>query len=531
MSPATTDSLPSKFFEPWEGAKADYFAAKNSRHLRRRMGLPASGAGADWHIRSESEYLRLMELGRDLVRNDVIIGPGIEKLLVNVLQEGFVLDPQTGDKAVDEYVAGRWLDWSTNPSQCDLAGELDFNAMEYQNLGSALVDGGIFNLPMASGALEMVEGHRCRTPRNTKLNVVHGVKLNPRTRKREQYWFTKESVEPGARVDRVSDMRKVEAYDENGDPLVFHVYDPKRVSQTRGVSLVAPIFPTASMHDDVQFAKMVQQQAVSSWALIIERTAQFRPGAGPGGSGAGLGEEPDPSDPLGNRMVKQLGPGMIFRPRAGEKVTGFSPNVPSQEFFQHVRMMLQMVGLHLKLPLVLLLMDASETNFSGWRGAVDQAKLEFRRIQRWFMRRFHKPVYEWKVRQWLAQDAAFRGVVRKADVNPLRHRWNVPRWSYIQPLQDAQAHHLRVSTRQTSPRRAAAELSFEYEELCDEIVTDNKTLILKALTAHQEILKEFPKANLDWHELLHVPVGEKLSGRLMEIDASEPTPGATNGKR
>ena len=52
------------------------------------------------------------------------------------------------------------------------------------------------------------------------------------------------------------------------------------------------------------------------------------------------------------------------------------------------------------LPLCVFLLDASETNYSGFRGAIDQARQRWREVQSWMMTSFHGPVYEWKVRQW-----------------------------------------------------------------------------------------------------------------------------------
>ena len=507
-------------FDGLDAMRSDYAAARESRYVRRRHGLPAGGASADYHVRSEGDYLRMMELARDMVRNDQIVGPAVQKLLTNVLQDGFTPDPQTGDDDVNLALRDRWSRWCCDPRACDLAGQLTFRKMEYQVLGSFFTDGDIFGLPQASGEMELVEAHRCRTPRNTKLPVVHGVKLDPATRRRLAYWFTRDNIDPMAALNKVGDVRQVPALDDDGEPLVFHVYDPLRVSQTRGITALAPIFSTLSMFEDINFAKMVQQQSVSSWAMLIERNRDFTPGAA--AAGAKTGERRNADDPDGEGMIKQIGPGMIFRPRVGEKVSGFSPNVPNQEYFSHVKLMLQLVGIHLKLPLVLLLMDASETNFSGWRGAVDQARMEFRRVQDWMTDTWHSPVWRWKVSQWLAEDAALRRLVAASKVDPaatLKHRWNKPRWPYIQPLQDAQAQALRVQTRQTSPSRSAAELGADYDDLVTEIVKDNGQLIEAALERRAAIQEKYPGVELDWHELLYVPTADTLKGKLMEVKA------------
>ncbi len=63
----------------------------------------------------------------------------------------------------------------------------------------------------------------------------------------------------------------------------------------------------------------------------------------------------------------------------------------------------------------MFLLDASETNYSGFRGAIDQARQRWREIQSWMMGSFHRPIYEWKVRQWAVTDATLRKAVERAD--------------------------------------------------------------------------------------------------------------------
>ena len=58
----------------FDGMRADYDAAKSSRFQRKRTGVSLGGSGADYHFRSEADYLRLMEYSRDLDRNDLAIG-------------------------------------------------------------------------------------------------------------------------------------------------------------------------------------------------------------------------------------------------------------------------------------------------------------------------------------------------------------------------------------------------------------------------------------------------------------------------
>jgi hypothetical protein len=71
--------------------KSDYDAARESNYVRSRSGLAPMGGGADYHVRNEVQYLKLIERARDLCRNASIVGKSIEKAANNVVGDGFVV--------------------------------------------------------------------------------------------------------------------------------------------------------------------------------------------------------------------------------------------------------------------------------------------------------------------------------------------------------------------------------------------------------------------------------------------------------
>ena len=146
--------------EGFELIRADYQAAKSSRFRRRRIGYSSMGSGADYHYRSESDYLKLIEIARDMDRNDLIVGQMIDRAVTNEVQEGIRLDPQTGDEKLNQDLQARWEDWANDPIQCDVAGENTFAGIEYLASRAVKVDGDIFALPLIDGQIQLIEGHR-----------------------------------------------------------------------------------------------------------------------------------------------------------------------------------------------------------------------------------------------------------------------------------------------------------------------------------------------------------------------------------
>lgn len=479
--------------EAFRSLRNEYSAAKPSRFRKRLSGVSAMGSGADFHYSSEADYLRMMETARSYDRNDMVIGQAIKRLISNVLQQGFQLDPQTGDEGLNAELKARWKAWSEDPAQCDSSGRHTFHALSKLALRHQIIDGDICALPLKAGSLEFVEAHRLRTPRNTRKNVVHGI-LMTRQRRPREYWFTKDNIPPHQPLTRVADIRTYKAFSPEGHPQVFHLFDPKRISQTRGITALAPIMDTIGMHDDIQFAKLVQQQIVSCFAIFRQREFQVDPPAPVGAT------KTETLADNTTRTLEGISPGMEILGAPGETLSGFSPNVPNAEFFDHAKLILTIISINLGLPLAVMLLDPSETNFSGWRGAIDQARLGFKDIQQSAITQLYRPTYHFKVRQWMAEDNALAGAAEHV----FNHAWSPPFWPYIEPFKDAQADKLIFSSLLNSRREVLNRRGLDIDDVDRAVVTDNVRLIRSCAEAAQQLKKDFPDARIDWRDVLNL---------------------------
>jgi lambda family phage portal protein len=453
-------------------------------------------------------------------RNDAIVGQTIDRAVANIVQDGFTLDVRTGDSQLDLELWQRWQDWSSNADACDMAGEFTWQDIERHVMRSMLLDGDIVALGTAGGQLQMIEAHSIQTitpQENTFLGVTRDA-----YGRRNQYWYSADKRTGGV-LSVVGNQKEtaepISVRDENGDRVLFHVYNPRRVNQTRGVTALAPIFSVAGMFEDINFAKLVQQQVVSCFAIFRKRNAIA--GGGPLPSTDGYGLPQTEATGAGTRYIENIGPGMEIIGAEGEELQGFSPNVPNAEFFTHVKLMLQIIGVNLGLPLCLVLMDGSETNFSGWRGAVDEARKGFKTNQTNLQNRLHRPVYEFKLRQWIAEDRALQAAAKASGVDIFGHRWNAPTWQYIDPVSDAQGDALRIQNALTSPRRLHAEGGRDWEEIADEIVADMSYAIVKAKQRAVAINSQFQdNAPVHWRELISLPMPNGIQMTMQDPQAA-----------
>ena len=368
----TVDSAISALGEKYESAQADYRATKKGRFNKRRQNTPSQGGPGDYHIRSEYEYYNLIEDCYDMERNDSVVGQLVDRRTANVIQDGFRLAPNTGDKGVDRAIKDRWKDWSEDPDQCDIAGEACFHDFEYAVDWTHVLAGDCGVSVTDTGHLQFFEPYLIRRDRSGEVNeygneTFLGVDMDD-DRRRVRYWIAEDDVDPYQST--FNDFAPIETRDDFGHRQFAHIYNQKRMTLTRGVSAFTPIFELTGMLEDVNFAKLVQQQIVSCIAFLIEEASDAPPKTGK--DLPATSTNPRVGDD--GKSYGDVAPGMEVRPGAGRTVKGFSPQVPNPEYFMQYRLILQLICGNLDLPLAIGMLDGSETNFHGFIGATNEAK-------------------------------------------------------------------------------------------------------------------------------------------------------------
>jgi lambda family phage portal protein len=484
--------------------RADYDMSRENRFIRRRTGVNPQGTGPNYHYRTEDKYYADIEQARDMDRNDGLVGTLVDRRVDNIVQSGFVQHPATGDKGLDLELYNRWESFSNDPDQCDVAGELTWKEMERQACRSESIDGDIVVLGTEDGSFQLVEAHSIKTKSRIE-NTFLGITTD-RYGKRIQYHILEELNEFGLK----GESRPVDVRDSEGLRQVFHVYNPKRVRQNRGVTQLAPVFAYSGMLEDINFAKLVQQQVVSCFAIFRKKAAGSPSLPSVDGMFGDASTQPTES---GVRQLEGIQPGMMIDGVPGEELQGFSPSVPNAEYFDQVKLILQIIGVNFGLPLCLVLMDGSETNFSGWRGAVDEARKGFIADQLNLVRRLHSPAWRWWVSRLIENEPAMRRAANRSGVDIFGHVWNLPTWSYIEPVADAEGDATQLRNALTSPRRMHAARGKDWETIAEEIIDDNVYAIERANKAAAKINASNPLAPVTWRDLipLAMPAGTTMA--------------------
>lgn len=520
-------NLTSTFSGMKDDYSADYDATKPSRFVPRRTGLAPQGGTADYHFRSESQYYTLMENMRDMDRNGDVLGQAITRSTANIVQDGFTLSPNTGDKDINTVLYDYFYGWAQDADECDVAGEMVWNDFELMAMRSISVDGDCVVLGTKNGHLQFIEAHSVAT-KNKHVNTFLGVTMDS-LRKRSKYWIAADPIQPGKGKETAI---PVSVRDAEGNRQLFHPYIRSRSSQTRGVGALAPIFPTSGMVSDIRFAKLVQQQVSACFVLIKTKAAQS---ATPKVGDPGYGESSTQTTSTGQtRYIEGIAPGMEKELNPGEGMEGFSPNIVSSEFFQHVWLELSIIGANLGMPVCQMLLDFSHETFVGFRGATDEARKGFRTNQNNLIKRLHTPVYKFKVRQFIAKSQVLRDKLKAGTVDLFCHTWHPPAWPYVEPVNDAAGDLLRRRNGLISPRRQMAERQMDFETVAVESVEDNGFQIIEAKKKAAAINAMFPDDDfpVSWRDCINVPTPDGIQISMAPQGQPQATakPQPTGGK-
>ena len=514
--------------EWFDGLRSDWIASKRDVRTRRnRPGTRTQGTSGDYHYRNDNQYYQDIELYRDLERNDPLIGQGIRRLVSNIVgPNGFTLDVQSGDAGADKAIQDRFEQWAAEPDEVSTDGEADFISLQHTNLVRKFVDGDIIPVLTRDKTIQAFEAHTCKTPSDKKSGIAFGVELSS-TRRRNAYWFLPDPIEPSdaarlvpnsGTMTRIPTRQRVAS---TGKTIrtVLHIYDRRRTTQTRGTSALAPIVDPAGFCDDINFAKLVQQQAVSCYTIIRERELEFK-----GGKRQPVGEPAQQTIEESNAGIQRedIETATEVNGQPGERITGFSPQVPNPGYLEQMILNVALIAVNLDIPGWLLLLNAQDMgNFSSQRQTLDQARLTLRQWQKWYAAIFHRPVYIWKLHHFMEDDPALKRTAarRGSKFDPFNHTWVPSRWPYIEPLKDASADLLRVRNGLTSRRRFHAEHGVEWTVLADELVEDNALAIGLAIQKAEMLNKRFPDnpQQITWRDILALPMpeGTQLSGNFI----------------
>jgi lambda family phage portal protein len=425
------------------GMNASYRGAVSTR-LDSAWAQSFGATGVHHLAKDTLEGLR--DRTRQLDRDNTLASGLLDRSVENVIGVGMRLQVRTPDDAFNSRVEDMWAQWSET---ADIRGMMDFGGLQQQILRSHLRDGDIGIVLLGDGRLQPIEGDLIETPtgKSADDNVVDGVEISRAGR--PIAFYIKDRTTGTIRNSRVTYTR-ILARDLVWLPRL------RRLNSWRGEPVFASVLTKFDQIDGFIDGSVVAARMAANFGLLLKETSK---------SGFNLLPQVKDSDGK-SRPEYYLEPGMVKRLGPTDEVTQVKPEHPSQSFPDFLAALLRFVGLNLGMPLELILMDFSRTNFSSARASLLQAQRSFRALQHLMISRVNSRIYRWRVSKWIkAGELPDPGMDENGNTIAWQHQWVPPGWQWVDPVKESQAIALKLDLGLTTLAHEASALGLEWGEL------------------------------------------------------------------
>lgn len=434
----------------------------------------------DWITRPSSAdteiFVRqrtLRDRSRDLVRNNPYAAKAVASLVSNIIGDGIVPRPVTGNVKKDKKIRDAFDAWAL---KCDVEGQLDFYALQSLACREMIEGGEVLirkRLRKKTGPddvpleLQILEADFLDLTRNGLMTSaglsIQGVEIDQDTQKRINYWLFPQH--PGSlwfnfRAPIVSE--RVPAAE------ICHVYEKQR-TQVRGVPWGTPSIQSLRLLADYELAEIVRKKIEACNVAIV------------------TGAEDEEEDNVGMKVlddegnsVEKFEPGMILYAH-GAKEIKFNTPTSIGGYGEYKSSMLHTIAAGYRIPYELISGDLAEVNFSSMRGGL----VEFRRLLRavqWhiLIQMALQPIWEW----W-CELAFLAGVI---DTPKVPVEWGLPKFEWVDPVADAQADQLSVRNGFRTWQEVVAETGRNPDDVIEDIRAFNEKV-----DRHQIVLDSDPR--------------------------------------
>jgi len=440
---------------------------RSSRVQAREGRTSTTGSGPAHQARNR---LQLVRQSRESMRDNPIYKGMIEQMVARTVGNGFKLQVRGVSKTQTRLIEGLWSDWMAWP---EIRGILDGPEVSRMVMRELVVAGDIPILKTTKGVIQLFESEQLEGPRRNYNGITYDAFSRPTS------YFLSPWNASGTRVD----TQKGRAY--NAAQIIF-VTNPERPSEVRGVPAAQSSFTMLDRVNDICESETIAWQLLSRFAIAIEQNE------GPKRQTLRSKADPnkDASDTEGHLTTRltELDYALIFAAEPGEKISGVERNLPSPKFEESLRAFLRLIGLPLGLPLELMLLDWTHSNYSQSRAVLEQAYEQFLQWQTKLVHFFYDSLFKWKLGQW--QAATSTGVAK----NPkLKAEWILPSFPWIDQVKEAQAQGTKVERGFVTHGTVCKSLNQDR----DEVVAGRSVEVTEAIEVAKGIEKKAGE-KVDW---------------------------------
>lgn len=407
-----------------------------------KSSMIATTDGLSWSSGSGDAMLNvdrptMVSVSRHFYRNNPIYKGMIDRSAAYIVGNGFGLQVRSNSESYNSQVELLWSDFMEDP---EVRGIHLGHAFDRMLCTEVLQTGETINLKTDTGKVQIIEseqlcGKSFRTDGITK----------------DKYGRPKSFT-----VYRYSNLGSLDTKSarEVSSENVMFIANRDRPSATRGVPPLQSTFSNLHRINDVCDSEAIAWQLLARMALAVNR----QEGAFQAYTESKSGTTAEGT--LAQRVV-DIGSALIFHANPGETIQGIERNIPGQNFPEALRMFLRLLGLPFGLPLELILLDWTKSNFSQSRAVLEQVYRTFLFWQSLLETGFYRQCLKWKIDEWVAE-----GALKARAKDGYKHEWIKPTFPWINLLEEAKAHGEKIERSMTTLTAVCKGLNTDRSEVC-----------------------------------------------------------------
>ncbi len=449
------------FVDPQAGTRRKAWRAMGSSYDAGGWGR----SNANWHVFNQSGELTdkydrdtVRARARDLERNSDMFNAVIGAFKRNVVGGGYTVQAKTGDEGINTRLEKLWAKWCKKQN-CDITGSQNFSQIIRMCVERKKVDGGILIckrytdqgfLPLQLQLFEVdelaVEQVR---PQRTGNKVVGGIEYNSFNRA-EGYWIRKYDIDGTTVLTPVFIDAK----------YIFFYFDKKRPSQIREMSDMSPSIGRIRDMNEFMDAVSMKERILACLSVFIKRVLPL-----PSGN---IGRAVPSPEKIHDYQGKMLSPGMIKELNAGDEIQVVNPTGQSTDAAGYLKLQQRLTGAGVGISYEAASRDMSETNYSSARQAIIEDEYTYREETELLIQLLDE-VYESFVIACFLD-----GILDMPDFwdnkeKYLDHNWVREPKKWIDPLKEANANRIAITTGQKGFKEVAAEQGKDWKDVIDEM--------------------------------------------------------------
>jgi lambda family phage portal protein len=436
-------------------------------------------------INQSREYL--VGLSRQLMRDNPIYRGILGRCVSYVVGNGFGLQARTDSPDWNEAAERLWHEYWQSPV---ITGAMSGARLESLTFLELLTTGDAFLAFARSNGrdyLQVFEAEQCLTYKDGSSDGIQFDAMGRAT----SYWFAPYS-ESGY-IDRGAAVK----FDAGN---VVHLFDHERPSATRGVPVLQSSFPMLHRISDICDAEAIARQMLAHLCISITRENSAE-------EAYAVSELDNNSDTF---RIQEMDYATIFNAAPGESIQAINRNIPGSDFEKSMVVFLRVLGLPLGMPLELVMLDWTKSNYSQSRAVLQQAFQTFSSWQQLIKDRALSRIYRRKIAEWIVNNEL------PPNAQAARHEWVAPSFPWIDEAAELDAQGRKIELALTTHAEVCKSLQHERAD-----VVNARELEIRDAIARAQSIKADTGEAVPWQLLAGVPSSLTAQAEAVAAEAVE----------